>query len=114
MKFFLKVSKAEQKQRFLERIDRQEKNWKFSDGDIKERGYWDDYMEAYETAIQETATEDCPCHVIPADDKKNMRLIVSKLILDKLEGMDMAYPELPEAQKALLADCRAQLESEKK
>ncbi|MEN9020388.1 MAG: polyphosphate kinase 2 family protein [Verrucomicrobiales bacterium] len=113
MKFFLNVSKDEQKRRFLDRIDRQEKNWKFSDGDIKERGYWDDYMEAYETAIRETATADCPWHVIPADDKKNMRLIVSKLILEKLENMEMAYPELPEKQKALLADCRAKLESEK-
>jgi len=112
MKFFLNVSKDEQKRRFLDRIDRQEKNWKFSDGDIKERGYWDDYMEAYETAIQETATPDCPWYVIPADDKKNMRLIVSKLILEKLGSMEMAYPELPDEQKALLADCRAQLENE--
>lgn len=112
LKFFLNVSKDEQKRRFLERIDRQEKNWKFSDGDIKERGYWDDYMDAYETAIQETAAPHAPWHVIPADDKKNMRLIVSRLILDKLESMKMAYPELPADQQAMLADCRKQLEDE--
>ncbi len=112
MKFFLNISKEEQKQRFLDRIDRPEKNWKFSAGDLEERGYWDDYMEAYETAIRETATREAPWYVIPADDKKNMRLIVSRLILDRLESMHMAYPELPEEQRALLASCREQLEKE--
>lgn len=112
MKFFLNLSKAEQKARFLERIDRPEKNWKFSDGDIKERGYWDDYMEAYQEAIRETATKDAPWYVVPADNKKNMRLIVSQLILDRLEDMKMTYPDLPEEQRAVLAACRQQLEEE--
>ena len=113
MKFFLNVSKDEQKRRFLERIDQPDKNWKFSDADIKERGHWDAYMDAYETAIQETAAPHAPWHIIPADDKKNMRLIVSRLILDQLEGMKMAYPEMPSEQRANLASCREQLENEK-
>lgn len=112
MKFFLYLSKDEQKRRFLDRIDRPEKNWKFSSADIRERGYWDRYMEAYETAIQETSTKDAPWHVIPADDKRNMRLIVSHLITERLQELPMSYPELPKEQLEKLAGYREQLVNE--
>ncbi len=112
MKFFLNLSKEEQKARFLARIDTPSKNWKFSEGDIKERGFWNDYQKAYEEAIRETSTDECPWYVIPADDKKNMRLIVSRLILDRLEDMKMAYPELGEEERSRLAHCRELLENE--
>ena len=103
VKFFLNVSKEEQKKRFLARIDTPSKNWKFEEGDVKERGYWKDYMRAYEDAIQTTGTPDCPWYVVPADDKKNMRLIVSAAILHEMQSMKLKYPELPAEQKAELA-----------
>jgi polyphosphate kinase 2 (PPK2 family) len=81
------------------RIDTPSKNWKFEEGDVRERGYWKDYMHAYEDAIQSTATEECPWYVIPADDKKNMRLIVSAAILAEMQSMKLKYPELPPEQK---------------
>ena len=112
MKFFLNVSKGEQKRRFLDRINRPKKNWKFSEADTEERSFWDAYMAAYERAIGETATKDAPWYVIPADDKKNMRLIVSRLILERLKDMKMAYPKLPEDQLAKLGLCRERLERE--
>lgn len=99
VKFFLHVSKAEQKKRFLMRIDTPSKNWKFEEGDVKERGHWKEYMHAYEDAIRSTATEECPWYVIPADDKKNMRLIVSAAILAEMQSMKLKYPELPPEQK---------------
>jgi len=98
VKFFLHVSKAEQKKRFLMRIDTPSKNWKFEEGDVRERGHWKEYMNAYEDAIRATATEDCPWYVVPADDKKNMRLIVSAAILAEMKTMKLKYPELPEEQ----------------
>lgn len=96
MKFFLNVSKKEQGKRMIERIETPSKNWKFEEGDVKERGYWDDYMNAYEDCINNTATEHAPWYVIPADDKKNMRLIVSQLILEKLKSLKIAYPVIDE------------------
>lgn len=113
VKFFLHVSKEEQKKRFLARIDTPSKNWKFEEGDVKERGHWDAYMEAYEDAIRKTSTEECPWYVVPADDKKNMRLIVSAAILEEMQGMKLKYPELPAEQKAHLAAAREFLMAEK-
>jgi PPK2 family polyphosphate:nucleotide phosphotransferase len=113
VKFFLHVSKDEQKKRFLARIDTPSKNWKFEEGDVRERGHWDNYMEAYEDAIRKTATEDCPWYVVPADDKKNMRLIVSAAILAEMQSMKLKYPELPAEQKAHLAAAREFLMAEK-
>ncbi len=113
VKFFLHVSKAEQKKRFLARIDTPSKNWKFEEGDVKERGHWDEYMAAYQDTIRHTATDDCPWYVVPADDKKNMRLIVSAAVLHEMQGMKLKYPELPAEQKARLAAAREFLAAEK-
>lgn len=113
LKFFLHVSKSEQKKRFLARIDTPSKNWKFEEGDVKERGHWSEYMEAYEDAIRATATDDCPWYVVPADDKKNMRLIVSAAVLKEMQSMKLKYPELPPEQKARLAAAREFLLKEK-
>lgn len=112
IKFFLNVSKKEQKARFLSRIDEKEKNWKFSMGDVKERGYWDDYMRAYTEAIEATSTQKSPWYIIPADKKWFTRLAVSEVIVRTLESMDLHYPrltddhigELEEARKMLRAD----------
>lgn len=108
-KFFLHVSKEEQRRRFLARIDRPEKNWKFSINDVKERGHWDEYMEAYEEAIRATATEPAPWFVIPADNKWFTRLVVAAAIVDTLEGLDLAYPELDPERRAELAEARKAL-----
>ena len=113
MKFFLNLSNEEQRQRFLARIDTPSKNWKFSDADVKERGYWGDYMRAYENAINATATPHAPWYVVPADDKKNMRLIVTQLILDEMRKMDLAYPKLSDDQRTKLQEARAQLVQQK-
>jgi PPK2 family polyphosphate:nucleotide phosphotransferase len=112
VKFFLNVSRDEQKQRFLNRIEQPEKNWKFSAGDAKERALWDDYMKAYEDAISATSTENSPWYVIPADKKWFTRLAVSEIIIKKLESLKLAYPVLTEAQKAELIDAKKILESE--
>ena len=112
MKFFLNVSKDEQKRRFLDRIDRQEKNWKFSDGDIKERGYWDDYMEAYESLLNETSTENAPWYAIPADNKRYMRLCVAKIVLQTLEALPLRYPEKSAEEIAFFEEHIARLNSE--
>lgn len=106
IKFFLNVSKNEQKERFLERIDNPEKNWKFSVDDIKERECWNDYMEAYEKAIQETATEQCPWYVIPADKKWFTRIAISTIILDTLKGLKLKYPVLPKEEKEKLEEAK--------
>ena len=111
-KFFLHVSKDEQQRRFLERLDRPEKNWKFSANDAKERGFWKDYMHAYEEMIRETATVDSPWYVVPADNKWFTRAIVASAVVDALASLDLHYPqvsaakkkELAEAKKALLAE----------
>ena len=99
LKFFLNVSKEEQAKRFLSRLEEPDKNWKFSEADLRERGYWDDYQKVYEEAINATATPDSPWCVVPADDKRNMRLIVGHLVLDKLRSFDMGYPEVDDARR---------------
>ncbi len=113
IKFFLNLSKDEQRDRFIDRIDRQEKNWKFSEGDVKERAYWDDYQRAYEEAINETATPEAPWYAIPADDKKNMRLMVCQAVLDHLKALDMHYPQVSEERKMELEGYKKQLLEEK-
>lgn len=106
IKFFLHVSKHEQKERFLERIDDPKKNWKFAAADIEERGRWGDYMEAYETAIQETATKDCPWYVVPADKKWFTRIAISSIILDTLKGLKLNYPVLDKEEKKKLDESK--------
>ena len=106
MKFFLHLSKDEQRQRFLARIDEPEKNWKFSQADIEERKFWPDYMEAYEDCLTATSTDDAPWYVVPADDKQNARLIVSRIVLDTLESLDLAYPRTTEARRRELLAIR--------
>lgn len=93
VKFFLNVSKEEQAERLIERIQDPTKNWKFDEQDVKERGFWNDYQQAYEDLINATSTHKCPWYIIPADDKKNMRLIVAKVIVNELKRLDMSYPE---------------------
>jgi PPK2 family polyphosphate:nucleotide phosphotransferase len=98
VKFFLHVSKEEQRRRFLERIDDPDKNWKFSRADLEERGYWRQYRKAYEACLRATSTHHAPWYVVPADDKPNARLIVSQVILEKLRGLDIRYPR-PDAKR---------------
>lgn len=93
VKFYLHVSKKEQADRLIARIQDQEKNWKFEEGDVKERDFWDDYQEAYEACINETATDNSPWYVIPADDKKNMRLLVGRIIIEELKKLPISNPE---------------------
>jgi len=92
VKFFLHLSKEEQRQRFLARIDDPNKNWKFSSADVKERQYWSQYMEAYEACLSATSTDNAPWYVVPADDKENARLIVSKIVVETLRDLKMSYP----------------------
>jgi PPK2 family polyphosphate:nucleotide phosphotransferase len=113
IKFFLHVSRGEQKRRFMERLDRPEKNWKFSASDVKERGYWDGYMDAYERAIRATATEESPWMVVPADNKWFTRLVVSSAIVHALEGMKLEFPTVDDAKRAELAASRRLLAKEK-
>lgn len=104
IKFFLHLSKEEQRKRFLARIDEPEKNWKFSLADIEERKFWKHYMEAFEECLRATSTSDAPWYVVPADDKENARLIVSQIVLDTLEGLKMTYPKTsPKRRQELLA-----------
>jgi PPK2 family polyphosphate:nucleotide phosphotransferase len=104
VKLFLHLSKDEQLERFLERIDDPKKNWKFSSADIEERKYWQQYMKAYEECLSATSTKDAPWYVVPADDKENARLIVSRIVLDTLEGLKMAYPKTnPKRRRELLS-----------
>jgi PPK2 family polyphosphate:nucleotide phosphotransferase len=112
VKFFLNVSKDEQKKRFLERIERPEKNWKFNSGDSKERALWSDYMKAYEDAISATSTENSPWYIIPADKKWFTRLAVSEIIVKKLESLDLKYPEVTDAQRSELSEAKKILEDE--
>ncbi len=112
LKFFLNVSKEEQKNRFLARLDTPEKNWKFSAADIRERARWDDYQAAYEEAINATSTPWAPWWVIPADRKWAMRTAVSDIVTTTITGLDLHYPELSDAQREELATARAELEAE--
>jgi polyphosphate kinase 2 (PPK2 family) len=113
LKFFLNVSKEEQKQRFLARIETPEKNWKFSASDAKERAFWDDYMKAYEEAIEATSTKDAPWFVIPADKKWFTRVAVSEIIVKKLESMNLQYPQVTEEHRQSLLKAKELLENEK-
>ncbi len=106
LKFFLHVSKDEQKKRFLERIDNPKKNWKFSLSDIKERGHWDEYQEAYEDALTHTSTEDAPWYIIPADDKWYLRLTAGLIMYDAFEKLNLAYPKISREAKAELLKAR--------
>ena len=102
VKFFLNVSKKEQSERLIERIEDTSKNWKFEEQDVKEREFWNDYQKAYEDAINSTSTVLCPWYIIPADDKKNMRLIVGNILAEKLKSLDMDYPKSDAARQVLL------------
>jgi PPK2 family polyphosphate:nucleotide phosphotransferase len=108
-KFFLHVSKKEQKRRFLERIEDQQKNWKFSSNDAAERDFWDDYMEAYEEMIQETATKDAPWYVVPADNKWFTRVVVAGAVIETLASLDLAYPKVDQGKLKELAAAKKKL-----
>ena len=108
-KFFLHVSKDEQKKRFLERIDNPDKNWKFSSSDVNERGYWNDYMKAYEDMIRNTATKNSPWYVVPADNKWFTRLVVAAAIIDSLASLDLKYPKVGEEKLKELAEAKHSL-----
>jgi len=108
-KFFLHVSKGEQKRRFLERLENPEKNWKFSANDIKERGFWSDYQKAYEETIRNTATEDAPWYVVPADNKWFTRVVVGAAIVETLASLGLEYPKVDEAKRAELAAAKKTL-----
>lgn len=112
VKFFLHVSKEEQKRRQLERIDDPTKNWKFNARDVAERAFWGDYMKAYEEAIAETARPHAPWYIIPADDKWFMRVAVMRAIVAEMEALDLAFPQLDKAAKAGLAEARRTLEAD--
>jgi PPK2 family polyphosphate:nucleotide phosphotransferase len=112
IKFFLHLSKDEQRQRFLDRIDDPAKNWKFSPADITERQFWPQYMTAYEACLSATSTKDAPWYVVPADDKENARLIISEVILDTLKGLKMHYPETDAKRQQELQSIRGQLTNE--
>jgi PPK2 family polyphosphate:nucleotide phosphotransferase len=113
LKFFLHVSRKEQKKRFMERLDQPEKNWKFSASDVHERQFWDRYMEAYEDAIRATASEHAPWFVVPADNKWFTRLVVATAIVDALERLDLTYPKVDDAKLKTLAAARKALAAEK-
>lgn len=114
VKIFLHVSKDEQARRFLSRLEEPEKNWKFSESDWSERKYWDAYQEAFETAINKTATKDCPWYVVPADHKWYMRYIISEIILKTLREMDPHYPEISEERKQTFAQLKQEIEADLK
>jgi len=109
IKFFLRLSKKEQRKRFLALIDQAEKNWKFSSADIAERKFWKQYMKAYEKCLCATSTRDVPWYVAPADDKENARLIVSQIILDTFEGLKMAFPKTSAKRRRELLSIRKRL-----
>ncbi|MGA2540562.1 MAG: ADP-polyphosphate phosphotransferase [Verrucomicrobiota bacterium] len=109
VKFFLHLSKEEQRQRFLLRLEEPARNWKFSEADIQERAFWKDYMRAYEDCLGATSSKAAPWHIIPADDKENARLIISKIILDTLKGLKMQYPKTSKTRRKELEAIRKQL-----
>jgi PPK2 family polyphosphate:nucleotide phosphotransferase len=112
IKFFLHLSREEQRRRFIERIDNPDKNWKFSTADVEQREAWDDYMNAYADCIEATSTRTAPWYIIPADDKKNARLIISQTILDALTELKLSYPQVSAKQRKILQSIRRKLESE--
>jgi len=109
VKFFLHLSKEEQRKRFLQRIDQREKNWKFSLADVEERKFWKDYRKVYEECLGATSTTEVPWYVVPADDKENARLIVSRIVLDTLEELKMTYPETSGERRQELLSIRKRL-----
>jgi PPK2 family polyphosphate:nucleotide phosphotransferase len=109
VKFFLHLSKEEQRKRFIDRIDHPGKNWKFSQSDIEERKFWKDYMRAYEKCLAATSTKRAPWYVVPADDKFNARLIVSRIVLDTVEALDLSYPKTSAARRRELLALRKML-----
>ena len=110
IKFFLHLSKEEQRKRFLARIDEPDKNWKFSQADLAERKFWDQYMQVYEDCLSATSTKTAPWHVVPADDKYNARLIISRVVIDALRGLKMSYPQMTRVRRDELQAIRKQLE----
>jgi PPK2 family polyphosphate:nucleotide phosphotransferase len=112
IKFFLHLSRDEQKERFLKRIEDPEKNWKFALGDLQERERWDDYMDAYETAIAETTTDGSPWYVVPADKKWFTRIAISHIVLQTLKDLKMDYPVLPKAEMEKLAEAKLILQKQ--
>ena len=112
LKFFLNVSKDEQKRRFLERLDRPDKHWKFSAADLAERAYWDQYMKAYEDCLSATSTKWAPWYVIPADHKWVTRAVVADVITTTIRSLDLKYPEVTDVQRAALAAAKQRLLSE--
>jgi len=112
-KFFLHVSKKEQKKRFMERLDQPEKNWKFSSADVRERAHWDKYMNAYEDMIRATATPHAPWYVVPADNKWFTRLVVAAAVVDAMEGLNLHYPKVDKKKLAELAAARKLLMQER-
>ena len=112
LKFFLHVSKQEQRKRFLERLDNPEKNWKFSLADLHERAHWDDYQRAYEDMLHATSTEISPWYVIPADKKWFTRACVADIITRSIEKLHLTYPSVPESERAMLAEAKRKLEAE--
>ena len=110
VKFFLHLSKDEQRKRFLERIETPEKNWKFSSADIAERQYWKQYMKAYEKCLSATSTSHAPWYIVPADDKLNARLIISRIVLDTIEALRLSYPKSSPGRRRELQALRKQLE----
>lgn len=112
LKFFLHISKEEQRRRFLARLDDPEKNWKFNDADVRERNYWPDYMKAYEACLRETSTKKAPWFVIPADDKQNARLIISDIIIDTLSELPIGYPQVDAKRRKELQAFRRMLSDE--
>jgi PPK2 family polyphosphate:nucleotide phosphotransferase len=113
LKFFLHISREEQKRRFMQRLDRPQKHWKFSSADIRERGFWDDYMHAFEEAIRATATRHAPWFVVPADNKWFTRLVVAAAIVEAVETLELSYPTIDAAKKKELAAARAALARER-
>ncbi|MEX2113617.1 MAG: polyphosphate kinase 2 family protein [Pirellulales bacterium] len=113
LKFFLHLSKEEQKRRFMDRLNSPDKNWKFSEGDVKERAYWDKYTEAFEDMLGHTSTKAAPWYVVPADKKWFARLTVSSVIVDKLESLKLDYPKLTGEQMQALERAKKMLENEK-
>lgn len=111
-KFFLNLSKEEQKKRFLDRIDNPDKNWKFSRADARERGYWEQYQHAYEETIRNTSTEESPWTIVPADNKWFSRLVVAATVIETLASLNLKYPTVSEEQKMELAAARKELENE--
>ncbi len=109
VKFFLHLSKDEQRKRFIDRIDEPDSNWKFSTADMHERGYWDQYMDAYAACLSATSTDDVPWYIVPADDKDDARLIVSQVVLDTFEDLHMAYPEVSDERRRELKSIRKRL-----